>query len=159
MGGHHYDVAQWCLGRDDSGPVEVIPPEDPKAQTGARFVYADGVVVTHGGPGGCVFTGTAGTLRIDRGHLSSEPGEIVKEPLGEKDVHLPESPGHHRDWIDCVRSRKRPVADVEVGARSVVFPILGNLAYWNRRRLRWDPAEWRFVDDDEANRKWLDRER
>ena len=124
-----------------------------------RFVYADGVVVTHGGPSGCVFTGTAGTLRIDRGHLSSEPGEIVKEPLGEKDVHLHESPGHHRDWLDCVRSRKRPVADVEIGARSVAFPILGNLAYWNRRRLRWDPAEWRFVDDDEANRKWLDRER
>jgi len=43
--------------------------------------------------------------------------------------------------------------------RSVVFPILGNLAYWNRRPLRWDPAEWRFVGDDEANRKWLDRER
>jgi hypothetical protein len=51
------------------------------------------------------------------------------------------------------------VADVEIGARSVAFPILGNLAYWNRRRLRWDPAGWRFVGDDEANRTWLDRER
>jgi predicted dehydrogenase len=159
MGAHHYDIAQWCLGKDDSGPTEIIPPEDPKAETGVRFVYADGVVVTHGGPSGCVFTGTAGTLHIDRGHLSSEPEAIAKEPLGDKDVHLYKSPGHHRDWLDCVRSRKRPVADVEIGARSVAFPILGNLAYWNRRRLRWDPAEWRFIGDDEANRKWLDRER
>ena len=51
-----------------------------------------------------VFTGTAGTLRIDRGHLSSVPESIVKEPLGEKDVHLYQSPGHHRDWINCIRS-------------------------------------------------------
>src|SRR5205814_1765783 len=81
----------------------------------------------------------AGKLRIDRGHLSSEPEAIVKEPLGEKDVHLYESPGHHRDWLNCIRSRKRPVADVEIGARSVAIVILGNLAYWHRRKLRWDP--------------------
>jgi Oxidoreductase family, C-terminal alpha/beta domain len=47
---------------------------------------------------------------------------------------------------------------VEIGARSVTVCHLGNLAYWNHRKLRWNPAEWRFVDDAEAN-KWLDRER
>ncbi|HEX8203919.1 MAG TPA: Gfo/Idh/MocA family oxidoreductase [Isosphaeraceae bacterium] len=158
MGGHHYDIAQWCLGMDESGPVEVIPPVDPKAQHGVIYRYANGVVMVHGGPSGCTFTGSEGTLHIDRGHLSSDPASIVKEPLGEDDVHLEKSPGHHRDWIDCIRSRKRPVADVEVGARSVAIVILGNLAYWHRRRLRWDPAAWEFVDDAEANR-WLDRER
>jgi predicted dehydrogenase len=158
MGAHHYDIAQWCLGMDDSGPVEVIPPLDPKAQKGVIYRYANGVVMVHGGPSGCTFTGTEGTLRIDRKHLSSDPADIVKEPLGKDEVHLPKSPGHHRNWLDCIRSRKRPVADVEVGARSVAIPILGNLAYWHRRRLRWDPARWEFVDDPEAG-KWLDRER
>lgn len=158
MGAHHYDIAQWCLGTDNSGPVEILPPLDPKSQHGVTYRYASGVTMVHGGPSGCTFTGTHGTLRIDRDHLSSDPVSIVKEPLGKNDVHLFKSPGHHRNWIDCIRSRKRPVADVEIGARSVAIVILGNIAYWNHRRLRWDPAKWEFVDDAEAM-KWLDRER
>jgi predicted dehydrogenase len=158
MGAHHYDIAQWCLGMDESGPVEINPPDDPKATSGVQFTYANGIVLTHGGPSGCVFTGTNGKLRIDRGHLSSEPDSIVKDPLGDKDVHLYESPGHHRDWLNCIRSRKRPIADVEIGARSVALVILGNLAYWNHRKLTWDAQAWKFTGDDEAN-KWLDRER
>jgi hypothetical protein len=66
--------------------------------------------------------------------------------------------GHHRNWLDSIRSRKRPLADVEIGARSVAITILGNLASWNGRHLRWDPAKWEFVDGAEANR-WLYRER
>ena len=158
MGAHHYDIAQWALGMDESGPVEVIPPADPNAGTGVKYVYANGIEMVHGGPSGCVFTGTAGKLHIDRGHLSSEPEGIVKEPLGEKDVHLFESPGHHRDWINCIRSRKRPVADVEIGARSVAIPLLGNLAYRHRKTLRWDPKAWEFTGDADAA-KLLDRER
>jgi predicted dehydrogenase len=158
MGAHHYDIAQWCLGMDGSDPVEIIPPMDPHAEHGVIYRYANGVVMVHGGPSGCTFTGTEGTLRIDRGHLSSDPAEIVKKPLGEKEVHLEKSPGHHRNWLDCIKSRQRPVADVEIGARSVAITILGNLAYWNRRVLRWDPVKWEFVGDAEAN-TWLDRER
>jgi predicted dehydrogenase len=158
MGAHHYDIAHWALGMDESGPVRVVPPEDPKAHSGARYVYESGVEIVHGGPGGCVFEGSEGKLRIDRGHLSSEPESIVKEPLGEKDVRLFKSPGHHRNWLDCIRSRERPVADVEAGARTVTVIHLGNLAYWHRRELRWDPKAWRFVGDEEAN-GWLDRER
>jgi len=158
MGAHHYDIAQWCLGMDESGPVEIIPPEDPKAMTGVRYLYSNGVVMTHGGPSGCVFTGTAGTLHIDRGVLTSDPDSIIKEPLGSSDVHLYESPGHHRNWLDCIRSRKRPIADVEIGARSVAVVILGNLAYWHRRKLQWDPAKWEFVGD-KADQSLLDRDR
>jgi predicted dehydrogenase len=158
MGAHHYDIVQWCLGLDESGPVEIYPPLAPNAYEGVVYRYPSGVVMVHGGPSGCTFTGTEGTLRIDRDHMSSDPSSIVKEPLGAKEVRLARSPGHHRNWIDCIRSRKRPLADVEIGARSVSICILGNLAYWNNRRLRWDPGKWEFVDDAEANR-WLDRER
>ena len=164
-GAHHFDIAQWGLAMDESGPVEIIPPEDPKAQKGLRYVYANGVEVIHGDeyePGkkvnGVAFIGSDGKIFVNRGFLASDPGEIIKQPLGEKDVHLFKSPGHQRDWLDCLRSRKRPLCDVEIGARSVNVCHLGNLAYWNHKKLRWDPSRWQFVNDAEAD-KWLDRER
>jgi len=158
MGAHYYDIVQWALKMDESGPVEVVPPEKPEAKSGVKYIYSNGAEMTHGGPDGCVFVGTKGKLHITRGRLTSEPESIVKEPLTKDEVHLYRSPGHHRDWVDCVRSRKRPVADVEIGARTVTIVHLGNLAYWNHRKLRWDPKAWRFVGDDEAN-KWLDCDR
>jgi len=84
--------------------------------------------------------------------------DLPEEPLADKDVHLFKSPGHHRNWLDCIRSRERPVADVEIGARSVTVCHLANLACWNRRKLRWDPKNWTFIGDKEAN-TWLDRAR
>ncbi len=157
MGAHHYDIAQWALGRDDSGPVEIIPPDNPESGTGVRYIYEDGVEMVHGGPGGCVFHGERGQLHIDRGVLTSDPAEIVSTPLADDEVHLPVSPGHHRNWLDSIISRQRPVADVEVGARTVMIAHLGNLAYWNGRSFRWNPDTWSFADP--ADNHLLDRER
>lgn len=157
-GAHHFDIAQWGLGMDESGPVEILPPEDPQAEQGVRFRYANGVEVVHGPGGGVNFVGTDGEITVNRGKLESRPPEILQEPLGRHDVVLERSPGHQRDWLNCIRTRKRPICDVEIGARSVTVCHLGNLVYWNRRRLCWDPARWEFVDDEEAN-TWRDRER
>jgi len=159
MGAHYFDIAQWALGMDASGPVRATPPENPKEGRGARLFYENGVEMEHvDGPTGCTFYGEKGRLHIERGKLESEPASIAREPLGKDDVHLPESPGHHRDWVNCIKSRKRPIADVEIGARSVALCHLVNLAYWYGRELRWDPQRWRFIGDDEAN-TWLDRPR
>jgi hypothetical protein len=165
-GAHHFDIAQWGLGMDESGPVEIIPPENPKSEKGVQFVYANGARVIHddvehdsGRPvNGVTFIGPEGRIFVNRGYLASEPVDLHKQKLGEKDVHLYESPGQQKDWLNCVKSRKRPICDVEIGARSVTVCHLGNLAYWNHRKLRWDPKEWKFIDDAEAQ-KWLDRER
>ncbi|MBI1901645.1 MAG: Gfo/Idh/MocA family oxidoreductase [Planctomycetia bacterium] len=157
-GAHHYDIAQWGLGMDESGPVEIIPPQDEKAEYGVRHVYTNGVEVVHMEGNDVVFIGTDGEITVNRGKLQSKPEGIVKEPLSDKDVHLYKSPGHQRDWMNCIHSRQRPICDVEIGARSVTVCHLGNLAYWNHRKLKWDPAKWQFVDDSEANR-WLNRER
>ena len=57
-GAHHFDIAQWGLGMDESGPVEIIPPEDPKATRGVRYLYANGVEMIHGDSGGVLFIGS-----------------------------------------------------------------------------------------------------
>ncbi len=157
MGAHHYDIAQWALGMDQSGPVEIIPPDDPKATEGVKFIFENGIEMIHGGPSGCVFYGDKGSLHIDRGRLTSDPQELVKTPLGDSEVHLPKSPGHHRDWLDCIRSRKMPIAEVEKGARTVTIIHLGNLAYEHQKTFKWDPQEWKFLDPGDT--KFMDRER
>jgi predicted dehydrogenase len=156
-GAHHFDIAQWGLGMDDSGPVEIIPPEDPKATTGVRFLYANGVEMIHdSSKGGAKFIGTDGTIFVDRGKFQADPESIGQESLDALPIKLYASDNHLKDWLDCVRSRKLPICDVEIGCRSVSVCHLGNLAYWNHRRLKWDPKKERFIGDKEAN-TWLDR--
>jgi hypothetical protein len=143
---------------DKSGPVEILPPEDPKAQKGLKYVYANGVELIHGDPSGVTIKGELGEIFVDRGKIMSTPESILKEPLGEKDVKIAKSPGHKKNWLECIKTRQRPICDVEIGARSATVCHLGNLAYWNKRKLKWDPEKWEFPGDAEAN-SWRDRER
>ena len=154
FGAHHYDIMQWGLNMDSSGPVEVYPPPDDNAKFGARFVYANGIQVIHGGPDGVTFMGSKGMIHVDRERVVSMPDTILQEPLKPEDTHLPQAANHHQNWINCIKSRQRCICDVEVGARSVAVCHLANLAYWHRRRLRWDPQNWRFVNDEDAD-EWM----
>jgi predicted dehydrogenase len=151
MGAHHFDIAQWALGTDDTGPVEVIPPSGD-APYGLKFVYANGIEMFHGGPSGATFEGTDGRLYVDRGELTAEPATILEEPLGAGDVHLEDPEGDHaQNWIDCIRSRNRPITDVAIGHRSATICHLANIGYRYRRPLRWDPENERFIGDTWAN--------
>jgi predicted dehydrogenase len=156
-GAHHFDIAQWGLGMDESGPVEIIPPEDPKATRGVRYLYANGVEMIHGDSGGVLFIGTEGKILVNRGKFEATPSSI-DQPLDDKAIRLYKSNNHCKDFLDCMRTRKKPICDVEIGCRSVTVCHLGNLAYWNHRHLKWDPVTERFIGDDEAN-KWLDRDK
>lgn len=150
MGAHHFDIAQWALNKDDSGPVEIQPPES--GDTGLRFVYDDGVEMFHGGPSGCTFEGTEGTIYVDRGGIKSTPESILTTPLEEKDFHLPVIASDHRqNWLDCIKSGELPVADVEIGARTAQVCQLANIGYWLRRPLKWNPKLEEFPDDSQAN--------
>lgn len=160
-GAHHFDIAQWGLGMDESGPVEILPPngKDVKRLT---YKYANGVTMHHGGLQGygfgVVFVGEKGKVCVDRGRFKAEPEEIAAEyKVGSDPIKLYASSNHQQDFLKCIRSRQRPICDVEVGCRSVTVCHLGNLAYWNNRPLKWDPAKEKFLGDDDAN-TWLARE-
>ena len=150
MGAHHFDIAQWALNMDHSGPVEIHPPE--KGDKGLRFVYANGIEMIHGAPSDCIFEGTGGTIVVTRKGIDSNPKSILEEPLGKDDFHLePVGDSHRQNWLDCIGSRKRPVADVEIGAKSAQVCQLANIGYELRRPLRWNPETEEFVGDAEAN--------
>ncbi|HWE04129.1 MAG TPA: Gfo/Idh/MocA family oxidoreductase [Tepidisphaeraceae bacterium] len=183
-GAHHFDITQWALGMDGSGPDEILPPpETQKDGYGASFIYkktpvGDDVVVTHvhevyKGPkivvskdgktttrqettesNGITFIGEKGKIFVSRGYAISDPEDILtpgdQPPL--KQVE------HRENWLDCIRSRQRPICDVAIGAGSVTVCHLVNLAYWHNKKLNWDPKTWEFPGDAEAN-AWRDRPR
>ncbi len=150
MGAHHFDIAQWALEMDASGPIKIEPPAGD-ADTGLKFTYANGVVMYHGGPPGCTFEGTAGKLYVNRPIIESDPPELAKQPLGENDRRVYLSENHHRNWLDCIKSRKATVCPAEVGHRSATVCHLANLGYRLRRTLHWDPQTEQFKNDDDAN--------
>jgi predicted dehydrogenase len=158
MGAHHFDIAQWALGMDESGPVKIVPPEDEKATQGLTFTYANGVVMTHvQNPSGCTFEGSEGTIYVDRDKLTSSVAKLFESPLGEKDVRLNPATDHRRNWLECIKSRKPTICTAETGHRTSTVCQLGNIGYWLGRPLTWDPAKEQFAGDALAN-KLVDRE-
>jgi predicted dehydrogenase len=154
FGAHHYDIAQWGLGMDHTGPVEVHPPsaEYPRI----TYKYANGITMYHGGgkPGSAVeFIGDAGRVRVNRGqYLETEPEEVRGMAPGPNEIHLYESTNHKDNWLECIRTRSKPICDVEIGAHTANICHIGNICYWLNRPLAWNPEAYRFENDEEANR-------
>ncbi len=149
IGAHHFDIAQWALGMDETGPVSIEPPKE--GGSGLKMTYANGITMYHGGPSGCTFVGTNGMIYVDRGKLTSEPASILEEPLPEDGFRVIASDDHHRNWLDCIVSREAPICHTEIGHRSASICHLANIGYQIRRPLKWDPMAERFADDTEAN--------
>lgn len=162
-GAHHFDIAQWGLGMDGSAPVAIAPP-DGKGVDALTYRYANGVVMYHkkehaGNPvNGVLFVGSEGTVEVNRGHLETTPKSLKALTLKPGDTRLYNSPDHHKDFFTALRTRRKPICDVAIGASSVTVCHLGNIAYWLKRPLQWDPAAGRFIKDEGANRM-LDRAR
>jgi predicted dehydrogenase len=160
FGAHHLDIAQWGLGMDESGPVKVEGKARYHAQKWYEvpewcevvWHYASGVkmICTQGGRGGTEFIGDKGSIHVTRGKIESKPKELLDEKLGEDAVRLYVSKNHHANWLDCIKSRKLPICDVEVGHRSATVCHLGNLAIRTGKAITWDPAKEQVVGDAEA---------
>jgi len=162
FGAHHLDIAQWGLGRDESGPTTIEATarfhkdgwyEVPESSE-VVYTYDDGIKVIsdQGGKGGpnVLFEGEKGSIAVSRGKIESSPPEILKDPLAKGDVHLSVSVNHHRNWLDCVKSRALPICDVAIGHRSATVCHLGNIAARTGRKLTWDPVAQAIIGDPEA---------
>jgi predicted dehydrogenase len=161
FGAHSNDIAQWGLGMDEGGPVQVesvyadFPPEgslfDTAEYSHYRCMYANGVVLEcqTAEPGmRIVFEGSEGVLRVDSmgENLETFPESLKTKDLGANDIRLGGSSDHQRGFLDAVKSRREPIASAEVGHRSATVCHLGNIAMRLRvGPLTWDPKAEQFT--------------
>ncbi len=166
-GAHGVDQIQWALGMDGTGPVE-LSPLTPGPNGKVEMHYANGLpvrfILDKGPAGGAVFVCENGKLEINRNKFTSNPKQIAVELLKKVNeaeeerkwsdqTALWQARWHLQNWLDCIRTRKPPVADVEIGHRSISVCHLVNITRRLGRRLKWDPVKEMFVGDDEANKQ------
>jgi predicted dehydrogenase len=160
FGAHHFDIAQWALGMDLSGPVKVTPPADG-ARTGLVFTYASGIELVHGGPTDCTFIGTEGTIEVSRGHLKAYKGEDRRadpamellRPPGPGEVRLPRNRSHVHDFLTAIVDGHEPICTAETGHRTATLCHLAVIGYTIGQPLGWDPDREEFTGPfaDRAN--------
>lgn len=176
-GAHHVDSAHWGMDMEYSGPVEVWgKAEFPKSGLWdvhgifkTEALYANGVkmIISNELPNGIKFEGTKGWIFVTRGNYRAtdsdpiKPGEvdpltasdpkIIKSVIGPDEIHLYKSDDHHGNWLECIKSRKQPIAPVEVGHRACSTCLVHHIVMKLGRKVYWDPVHERFHNDDEAN--------
>jgi len=159
-GAHGIDQVQMALGMDTTGPVEFWPI-DGGMKTAVGFRYANGVTVRLEMPpgdlqGGVIVVGEKGRIEITRNAFHTDPPNMIKELPPAEEVQKWtraqwQAKYHVQDWMDCMKSRKTPLADVEIGHRSISVCHLVNITRQLGRKLNWDPGVEQFVADAEAN--------
>src|SRR5688500_17975216 len=177
-GAHHIDSAHWGMDTEHTGPIEIsgtaeFPASglwDVHGPFRTEAVYANGVRMIISGefPNGIRFEGTEGWIFVSRGNeavtasdpiarlkdsqaLAASDPKIITSVIGPDEIHLYESKDHHGNWLDCVKTRKQPIAPVEVAHRACSACLLHHIAMKTKRKLFWDPERERFKNDDDAN--------
>lgn len=162
-GAHHYDIIQWALGMDDSGPEFFFPQGHD--DTGCQgYTYKNGPTVYRDFPETTFdsmieFYGDKGSIGVGRdGDLKSLPGELKNRPLRPSDEQFRATESHHDNFLNAIKTRKKTIADVEIGHRTSTICHLSAISERLNRTIKWDPEAEKIMDDPEAS-KWLDRPR
>ena len=157
FGAHHLDIVQWALDMDGRGPHRISATatyhkdhwyEVPENYD-ITYEYEGGVKVLAGQayPGGVTVEGEKGTLHVTRGKIKSDPPDILTvEPT----VRLYVSKDHHANWLECIKTRKAPICDVEIGSSSATVCHLGNIAIRTGETIGWDVGRRMVVGVPEA---------
>ena len=163
FGAHHFDIAQWGLAMDESGPVEVRPPAKTDALRDAVMVYENGVTVTQVVGGFDVeFFGADGVVKVSRGgfemtrggETTTHTGDAEKQYLANAKIRLYRSKSHTDDFLARVADRQRPITSEIEGGHSAICCHLMNLAYYHRQTIKWNPRKMAFADRS-SNPSWL----
>ena len=153
-GAHMFDIAQWALDMDNSGPVKVSAPNGQDTPY-LTFEYKNGVMMTHekwDWNNAVWFIGTEGEIKVARGKLETSPALLKDQVIGATGDHVYKSENHYKDFLNAMRKRTRPISDVEVGHRTATVCNIGNIAYQLNRSLEWNPKKELFKNDAEANK-------
>lgn len=167
-GAHHLDIAHWGMGTEHSSPIEIEGKADyPDGKDGLfntpvtyKFAgkYAEGFRLIAANASqqpkgmGTHFIGSEGWVHVSRGGMDASPKSLLKSVIGPGEIHLYKSTDHTRNFLDCVRSRKKTITPAEVAHHSIMPGFLGSIAMRLGRKLQWDQKQERFINDDEANR-------
>jgi predicted dehydrogenase len=180
-GAHHLDIAQWGLGRDGDGPVKVHKTKEKDNKRGCVLEYADGVTVKHVNGFGVHFFGENGEVKVNRGkfelvvngevfssHIRNKDGDkdgsvnaayarADREFLNDSSTRVYKSVNHIRDFLDAMRSRKKPITSEIVGGGTAICCHLMNISYYNEASFDWDPQKQTFANGT-GDAKWLTRD-
>lgn len=151
-GAHMFDIVQWALDMDHSGPVEVAVPS--KTNPYLTYKYANGTQVTHQPwewSYAVHFIGSAGDIKIQRGKYETNPASLQMKKIGAREKQVYKSLNHYEDFIQSIKTRRPPICDVEIGHRTASMCTIGNIAYELNRDLHWDPSIEKFKNDEAAN--------
>ena len=159
-GAHMFDIAQWGIGMDGSGPVEAAPIGD--GTEFMKFKYQNGILLSSEPfdekmTKGVKFQGDKGWIEVSRDHYLASDDSLMPPVAEDQDSNVPyESKGsHHQNFIDAVRNRVDPIVPVEIGHSSCTVCTLGNIACELGVPVQWDPVQQTFVNDTEGAAKAL----
>jgi predicted dehydrogenase len=152
-GAHMFDIVQWALDMDASGPTQILPP-DGKEIKHLTYIYANGIKMTHekwDWNNAIKFVGAEGEIRVQRRKLESNPESLKDRVIKDTEIKVYKSENHYVDFLDAMRSRKKPICDVEIGHRTASVCTLGNIAYELGVPLSWNPKKEAFDNNKAAN--------
>lgn len=160
--GHHCDIAQWGMGTELTGPVEIegkgVWPKDPLFNTVEEYEffckYKEGFVMHVAGkfPNGVRFIGDKGWVFVDRGRIDAEPKSILETKFGPNDIRLYKSDDHHGNFLDCIKTKKECIASADIAHHSIAVGHLGLIAIKLGRKVQWNPEKELFINDPEADK-------
>ncbi|MGN6616999.1 MAG: Gfo/Idh/MocA family protein [Ilyomonas sp.] len=178
-GAHHFDIANWGMGTEYTGPIEISgtadwPPKEALWDVHGNFktetIFANGVKVLASNeyPNGVKFVGDKGWIFVTRGSytvtasdpvakdknskaLDASDPKILSSEIGENEIHLIDSKEHHLNWLESIITRQPNIAPIEVGHRACTVCLLNHIAMKLKRKLYWDPEKEIFKNDSEAN--------
>jgi predicted dehydrogenase len=152
-GAHMFDIAQWGLGMDKNGPVEISPIGD--GTEFMKFKYANGVVMTSEPfdkklTKGVKFWGEKGWIEVAREYFNASDPKFYAPAKEKSQGPYETKPSHQLNFIESVRKRQDPVVPVEIGHSSCTVCNLGNIACQLKRTINWDPKNEKLVNDTDG---------